>query len=66
LADGTRILFSYTTPVALFDPSLAHYLVASGKRTLSTNKHINAWLAKYVAPVDKVPQADINLRVEPL
>jgi len=39
-----NVLFSYETPVAVYDNDLNEYLVTSTKHSVTTSKHINAWL----------------------
>ena len=42
LADGSRILFSYSTPVAHYKPS--EYLRRTSKKwSVTTSKHIGKW-----------------------
>ena len=43
LSDGTRVLFSYSTPVACFEPRLG-YLRTAKKWSQTTTRHINHWL----------------------
>lgn len=44
--DGTQILFSYTTPVAVYLPELGYYRT-SQRYSVTTSRHVNAW-ASYV------------------
>ena len=56
LNNGTIILFSYNTPVAIFQPKVGY---SRTKETYSstTSRHINKWVTGYA---EKVSQAKIN------
>jgi len=43
LSDGTKVLFSYNTPVACQDPNYDYYKTAT-KWSATTSRHINKWL----------------------
>ena len=45
LANGTCVLFSYSTPVAALVPGKG-WIRTAKKWSATTTKHINAWLAK--------------------
>ena len=45
LADGTCVLFSYSTPVAALVPGKG-WIRTAFKHSATTSKHTNAWLAK--------------------
>lgn len=45
LKSGQKILFSYKTPVALYEPRGQHYIVTSKHWSATTTRHINAWIA---------------------
>ena len=63
LADGTCILFSYTTPVAALVPGKG-WIRTAHKWSATTTKHINAWLRKqsdrYVINATEVDQWDLD------
>jgi hypothetical protein len=63
LADGTCILFSYTTPVAALVPGKG-WIRTAYKWSASTTKHINGWLRKNgptdTSRVASVPQWDLD------
>jgi hypothetical protein len=42
--NGTKVLFSYQTPVAAFHPNQG-WIRTSKKFSVTTTKHINKWLA---------------------
>ena len=52
-ASGARVLFSYETPVAAYVPGTG-YLRTAKRHSVTTSKHINAWLAG--APAEEYPQ----------
>jgi hypothetical protein len=61
LNDGTRVLFSYETPVAHYKPS--EYLrKTSYKWSKTTSRHINKWdIAKWSdMPYSEMPQDYFN------
>lgn len=49
LKDGTRVLFSYQTPVAAVQDSL--FYRTQEKWSVTTNRHINKWLQGTLAQV---------------
>jgi hypothetical protein len=60
LADGTEVLFSYSTPVAALVPGKG-WIRTAEKWSTTTSKHINAWLAKNCGgTVQSVPQWDLD------
>jgi hypothetical protein len=60
LADGTEVLFSYSTPVAALVPGKGWMRTAT-KWSVTTSKHINAWLAKNCGgTVQTVPQWEVD------
>jgi hypothetical protein len=62
LADGTCVLFSYTTPVAALVPGRG-WLRTEDFHSVTTTKHINKWLAKVKAEgatVASVPQEELD------
>jgi hypothetical protein len=65
LADGTEVLFSYSTPVAALVPGKG-WMRTAVKHSVTTSKHINAWLAKnaptssVAGTVQSVPQWDLD------
>jgi hypothetical protein len=60
LADGTEVLFSYSTPVAALVPGKG-WIRTAHKWSATTSKHINAWLAKNCGgAVQSVPQWDLD------
>ncbi len=60
LADGTEVLFSYSTPVAALVPGKGWIRTAT-KWSVTTSKHINAWLRKNCGgEVAVVPQWDLD------
>ena len=42
--DGSEILFSYQTPVAVYDVKRGEYLRTETKYSQTTSRHINKWL----------------------
>lgn len=46
--DGKLILYSYSTPVAAFEPGEG-YSKTSKKWSVTTSRHINKWLAGFEA-----------------
>lgn len=42
--DGNEILFSYQTPVAVYDFKRSEYLRTETKYSQTTSRHINKWL----------------------
>lgn len=54
LADGTEILFSYTTPVAA-RVSGRGWIRTEQKWSSTTTKHVNAWFRKHRGGSDGVP-----------
>jgi hypothetical protein len=62
LADGTEVLFSYSTPVAALVPGKG-WLRTEQFYSVTTSKHINRWLATFAAAsaeVQTVPQWEID------
>ena len=60
LADGTEILFSYSTPVAALVPGKG-WIRSAFKHSATTTKHVNAWLRKNCGgTVQSVPQWDLD------
>lgn len=62
LADGTEVLFSYSTPVAALVPGKG-WLRTEQFYSVTTSKHINRWLASFAtttAEVHTVPQWEID------
>ena len=52
--DGNEILFSYQTPVAVYDAKRDEYLRTETKYSQTTSRHINKWLQGVKAtPVDQ-------------
>ena len=58
--DGTRILFSYESPVAAFIPGRG-YVRTDKKWSNTTSKHINKWLGKVTAQL--IPQSELDALV---
>lgn len=60
LANGTEVLFSYSTPVAALVPGKG-WIRTAEKWSVTTSKHINAWLRKNCGgEVQTVPQWDLD------
>jgi hypothetical protein len=60
LADGTEVLFSYSTPVAALVPGKG-WIRTAQQWSSTTTKHINAWLRKNCGgTVQTVPQWDLD------
>jgi hypothetical protein len=60
LADGTEVLFSYSTPVAALVPGKG-WIRTAEKWSTTTSKHVNAWLRKNCGgTVQSVPQWDLD------
>jgi hypothetical protein len=57
LTDGTRVLFSYRTPVAVYVPG-AGYFRTSDYHSKTTSKHINQWLDGATAA--KIAQSELD------
>lgn len=55
--DGTRILFSYSTPVAAYVPGRG-YIRTATTYSRTTSKHIGAWLDGTKAAT--VPQSELD------
>jgi hypothetical protein len=60
LADGTEVLFSYSTPVAALVPGRG-WMRTEQFFSTTTSKHINAWLRKNCGgTVQTVPQWEVD------
>ena len=62
LADGTEVLFSYSTPVAALVPGKG-WMRTEQTYSVTTTKHVNRWLssnASTYATVALVPQWDLD------
>ena len=62
LADGTEVLFSYSTPVAALVPGKG-WMRTEKTHSVTTTKHVNRWLstnASTYATVALVPQWDLD------
>ena len=60
LADGTCVLFSYSTPVAALVPGKG-WIRSAQKWSATTSKHVNAWLrANCGGTVQDVPQWELD------
>lgn len=62
LADGTEVLFSYSTPVAALVPGRG-WMRTEEFYSTTTSKHINRWFAENksnAAEVASVPQWDLD------
>jgi len=62
LADGTEVLFSYSTPVAALVPGKG-WIRTEQFYSVTTSKHINRWLAENAstyAEVATVPQWEVD------
>ncbi len=62
LADGTEVLFSYSTPVAALVPGKG-WMRTEQFYSTTTSKHINRWFAEHkstAAEVATVPQWDLD------
>jgi hypothetical protein len=60
LADGTEVLYSYSTPVAALVPGKG-WIRTEQFYSKTTSKHINAWLAKNCGgTVQTVPQWEVD------
>lgn len=58
IRDNAKILFSYETPVAVYDVDEAEFYKTDVKYSMTTTRHINKWLDGENATV--VPQAVID------
>lgn len=56
-SDGTRVFFSYSTPVAAYVPGRG-YIRTATSYSKTTSKHINAWLSGTKAAT--VPQSELD------
>lgn len=64
LADGTKVLFSYETPVAAFVPGCGHCRTTQNYSP-TTSKHIAQWLTDGGAlGAREVPQSEIDALVQ--
>lgn len=60
LADGTEVLFSYSTPVAALVPGKG-WIRTEQFYSVTTSKHINRWLAENCGgDVATVPQWEVD------
>jgi hypothetical protein len=60
LADGTEVLYSYSTPVAALVPGRG-WMRTEQFYSTTTSKHINAWLRKNCGgTVQTVPQWEVD------
>ena len=60
LADGTEVLFSYSTPVAALVPGKG-WIRTEQFYSVTTSKHINRWLAENCGgEVQTVPQWEVD------
>jgi hypothetical protein len=60
LADGTEVLYSYSTPVAALVPGKG-WIRTEQFYSQTTSKHINAWLRKNCGgTVQTVPQWEVD------
>jgi hypothetical protein len=60
LADGTEVLYSYSTPVAALVPGKG-WMRTEQFYSKTTSKHINAWLQKNCGgTVQTVPQWEVD------
>jgi len=57
--DGTTVLYSYQTPVAVFVPGKGA-LCTKQKYSVTTSKHINQAVARWGASTTNVDQAEID------
>lgn len=57
MTDGTRVLFSYRTPVAVYVPG-AGYFRTTTSHSKTTSKHINQWLNGATAA--KIDQSELD------
>ncbi len=55
--NGARVLFSYETPVAAWDPLGGCYLKTEQHYSATTTRHINAWIGPGYMDV---PQSEID------
>jgi hypothetical protein len=55
---GYEILFSYETPVAVYDQQRGEYLRTEQKFSQTTSRHINKWIGSAVSI--SVPQSIIE------
>lgn len=56
-ADGTRVLFSYSTPVAAYLPGRG-YIRTATTYSKTTSKHISLWLGGAKAATVPQPEPD--------
>jgi len=59
--NGTRIFFSYETPVAAYDADAGAWIRTSTKFSTTTSRHINKWLETIDA--NKVEQGRLECLV---
>jgi hypothetical protein len=60
LADGTEVLYSYSTPVAALVPGRG-WMRTEQFYSVTTSKHINRWLAENCGgEVQTVPQWEVD------
>jgi len=60
LSDGTSILVSYETPVAMYSPQGSCFYRTDTFWSVTTSKHINAWLDG--ASASKIDQVELDLK----
>jgi hypothetical protein len=60
--NGNQILYSYETPVAVYDAKECKYMKTEYKWSRTTSRHITKWLDGVTA--EPVPQSTINEYVE--
>ncbi len=58
-ADGTTVLFSYNTPVAVFVPGRGT-LCSTKKYSMTTSRHVNQQLKRYPGPRIDVEQEEVD------
>jgi hypothetical protein len=59
LNDGTSILVSYETPVAMYCPFESKFFRTDKFWSTTTSKHINKWLPAF--SVDTIEQKELSL-----
>lgn len=60
LSDGTSILVSYETPVAMYSPQESCFYKTDAFWSVTTSKHINTWLNG--ADASKIDQVKLDLK----
>ena len=64
MPDGIEVLFSYSTPVAVYFPATGEAWRTSTKYSVTTSRQLNEWFRDYPAP-QMVDQSAIDALLKP-